>query len=116
MPKRSSNSRVLVWPKKDEVIEALRRWAEALRRQDTNIVRIGYFGSLAHGGYGVGSDVDDVIVVKESHRPWMERPLDFPPPDVPVDADVLVYTEDEWREILTRGDRFAGEMASAVWV
>lgn len=79
MPKRSSNSRVLVWPKKDDVIGALRAWGAAERTRNPNVVQIGYFGSLAHGGYGVGSDADVVVVVKESAKDWMERSADFEP-------------------------------------
>ncbi|HEV8657299.1 MAG TPA: nucleotidyltransferase domain-containing protein [Thermoanaerobaculia bacterium] len=116
MPKRSSNSRVLVWPKKDEVIAALHAWALKEREENPTVVRIGYFGSLAHGQYGVGSDADVVIIVKESAREWMDRPLDFNIRGIPVNVDLLVYTEEEWQNITRRGDRFAEEMKAVVWM
>lgn len=116
MPKRSLNSRVFVWPRRDEVIAAVRRWSELERARNANVVRVGYFGSLASGDYGVGSDVDLVAIVKQSSRAWPERALDIDPPRLPVPADLLVYTEDEWPQILDRGDRFASEMRRVVWL
>ena len=46
----------------------------------------------------------------------MERPLDFDPTGVPVDVDLLVYTDQEWDEVLLRGDRFADQMTRVVWI
>jgi predicted nucleotidyltransferase len=98
------------------VIAALGRWARELERRNPNVVRVGYFGSLARGDYGVGSDADVVVIVKVAARPWMERPLELDPPRLPVSADLLVYTVEEWQEIVKRPDRFGGEMRGVVWV
>src|SRR5438105_1818253 len=71
MPVRSLSSPVLVWPKKNDVVAALRTWAGEYFK-NSNVVRIGYFGSLTRNDYGVGSDADVVIVVKTSDREWRE--------------------------------------------
>ncbi|MBI2230108.1 MAG: nucleotidyltransferase domain-containing protein, partial [Deltaproteobacteria bacterium] len=74
----------------------------ALRRAvacHSGVVRIGYFGSYARGDWGVGSDLDLVIVVESSNQPFERRSVDWDTTDLPVPVDALVYTQDEW-EIL----------------
>jgi len=98
MPVRSFNSRVLKWPGRAEVIAAIRQWVERERATHPELLRAGYFGSLTDGNrYGVGSDADVIFVVTHSSRDhWYERPLDFNIPlEVPVDVDLMVFTEDE---------------------
>ncbi len=60
------------------------------------MVAVGLFGSLARGGWGVGSDADLVVVVEASDAPFLSRALAFPADALPVPADVLVYTAAEW--------------------
>ena len=70
MPVRSLTSPVLKWPDAQTVLKALKRWVEKvnqIRRPD--IVRLGYFGSYARGDWGVGSDLDLVIIVENSDEP-----------------------------------------------
>lgn len=119
MPVRSFNSPVLKWPAPSEVIAALREWTSRMRATHPELRRVGYFGSLADSKrYGVGSDADVVAIVSDSSREhWWERQLDFDPPDeVPVNVDLFVYTEDEFAEILGRGDAFAHTMSNVVWL
>ncbi len=118
-PVRSLNSPFLKWPERAEVVAGLREWAERQRAKHPELVRVGYFGSLTDGvRYGVGSDADVVAVVTHSSREqWWERPRDFDPPrEVPVDIDLFVYTEDEFAEILARGNLFAHTMQNVVWI
>ena len=119
MPVFSSNSRVHTWPSRAEVVAGLRLWAERQRQKHPELVRVGYFGSLADGKrYGFGSDADVVAIVTRSLRePWWQRPLDFDPTtEAPVDVDLFVYTEEEFASILARGDRLAADMAAVVWL
>lgn len=116
MPVRSSNTSVLVWPRKTEVLRALDDWADALRKERSDVVRAGYFGSLRTDRWGVGSDVDLVVVIERSDRPFIERPLEFDLSSLPVGADLLVYTTDEWDRLLSEESRFSAEMRHAVWL
>jgi len=95
MPVRSLNSPVLKWPKATEVKAAARAWADEQARRDPRILRIGYFGSLARGDWGVGSDLDLLVVLDRSDRPFEERGCKFDTTHLPVPADLLVYTEAE---------------------
>ena len=96
MPVRSLNSRVLKWPKADEVVKALRLWVQKTTQHRQEILRIGYFGSYARGDWGVGSDLDVVIILKHSNKLFIERAAEWNTTDLPVPMDVLVYTESEW--------------------
>ena len=44
----------------------------------------------------MGSDVDLVIVVKKSNRPFRQRPLDFERVHLPVPVDILVEEKGIW--------------------
>lgn len=116
MPVRSSRSSVLKWPRKSEIIDAVRQWAEAVRASRADLLRVGYFGSLRRGDWGVGSDVDLVVVLEDSDSSPVERPLEFDLSSIPVGADLLVYTADEWNALLDRDDRFAEEMRNVMWL
>ena len=116
MPVRSLNSSVLKWPDKETVVTAARKWAAAEAGR-SELVRLGFFGSYATGNWGVGSDLDLVAVVKEADRPFSQRPLDWDLGDLPVPAEILIYTAGEWEQVVNRGDRFAQVMSTeVVWL
>ena len=117
MPGTSSGSFVKRWPKPDRVIADLRKWAESQAEIRPELIALGYFGSHARGDTGFGSDLDLVAIVGESDVPQMQRNRDWPFERLPVPADLLVYTVEEWRRLRRRGGRFARVLESEViWV
>jgi uncharacterized protein len=119
MPTRSLRSPVLRWPDRQRVDAALRTWADECRHRDSTIRRIGYFGSYARGDWSVGSDLDVVIVVADEPAPpaFVQRGARWDLSALPVPADLLVYTESEWRAVTERRDRFARMLEQeVVWV
>jgi hypothetical protein len=48
----------------------------------------------------VGSDVDIIIVLHNTDRPFMERARSFDATELPVPADVLVYVDEEWVQMV----------------
>jgi len=102
MPVRSLGTAVLVWPDAATVQAAALRWAEDLCRADESVAAVGYFGSYARGDWGVGSDVDLVVIVRDSALPFERRAARFDATRLPVPADVLVYTAAEWARLSTR--------------
>lgn len=114
MPVRSLNSSVFRWPDAKEVDDAARRWAAEESRTRKGVLRVGYFGSYARGDWGVGSDLDLVVVVKESTLAFERRAVEWDTTKLPVPADLLVYTSPEWQSL---AGRFRNTLEKeAVWV
>jgi len=95
MPVRSLHSSVVKWPSKEEVLKALTAWAEEEMKRHPEIIKIGLFGSYARGDYGVGSDLDLLIVVREEKEPILRRALKYDTARLPLSAEVWVYLEEE---------------------
>jgi uncharacterized protein len=114
MPVRSSTSHVLRWPAREEVDRALAAWVPAMLRRHPECERLGIFGSYVRGDWGVGSDLDLVAVVVETEARFERRPVDWPREDLPVAADLLVYTRAEWAQGLAAGDGFLTRIAREV--
>ncbi len=117
MPVRSLNSSVLVWPNQAEVDDAVRQWAAHVAVVRPELRRLGYFGSYARGDWGVGSDLDLVAIVSASNEPRARRALRWDVTTLPVHADLLIYTELEWRQLVATGGRFGRTLSrEIVWV
>lgn len=113
---RSSSSSVFKWPDPESVREAARRFAEREALARPGLVRLGIFGSYARGDAGVGSDLDFVAVIETSDEPFIGRGTAFDLLGLPVPAEILVYTRDEWEKLLASGSRFSRVMRTeAVW-
>lgn len=118
MPVRSLTSPVLIWPSLDQVDEAVRSWGAALKSSMPAAVRVGYFGSYARGSWGVGSDLDVVVIMTECGLPLERRGTAFDTiTGFPVPVDLLVYTVAEWEQLRAERASFVrGIEAEAVWV
>jgi uncharacterized protein len=116
VPVRSLTSSVLRWPDAATVDRALRQWAAKVVKDRDEVLQIGYFGSYARGDWGVGSDLDLVIVVERAAAPFERRSLAWDATELPVPADVLVYTGDEWQSLLEQSHFFQAVREEAVWV
>lgn len=106
MPVRSLSSSVLKWPEAEAVVAELHRWAEAIGPARKELLRVGYFGSCARGNWGVGSDLDVILIVESSPDPFPLRAARWDLSGLPVPCDVLVYTQEEWERIERRGHGF----------
>jgi hypothetical protein len=117
MPVRSLNSSVLKWPRRDEVKDALRQWFEKQMVTHPEIIKLGYFGSLAKGTWGVGSDLDIIIIIQNSSIPFEKRPIPWNVDMLPVPTDILIYTAKEWQDMQKKGGRFVDTIETeAVWL
>jgi predicted nucleotidyltransferase len=116
MPVRSLSSSVIRWPEAETVDKAVREWAKKIAEQRPETVRIGYFGSYARGDWGVGSDLDLIVIVERTQDVFEHRTGRWDATELPVPADVLVYTAEEWKALQLQG-RFSNTVRKeAVWV
>jgi predicted nucleotidyltransferase len=82
-----------------------------------DIVRIGYIGSYARGDWGVGSDLDMIIVMKETDKPFMQRTLNLEYSKLPVPVEILVYSIQEWESLSQKGGKFFNTVQNeVVWI
>jgi uncharacterized protein len=107
---------VIKWPDKASVDKAAREWAVRIGGTDPNIMCIGYFGSYARGDCGVGSDLDMIVIVENS-RDAFDRRAVWDATELPVPAELVVYTIDEWRKLQAGGGRFVRVLEQeTVWI
>ena len=124
MPVRSLTSSVLKWPDAHQVDVALRRWAVATVRRACSMAsppaaiwRIGYIGSYARGDWGVGSDVDILILLEDTALPFERRGELWDTSTLPVPAETHTYTRAEWAAMASQNRRFYREATrDVVWV
>lgn len=95
MPVRLLTSSILKWPKDKQIHEFFSNWAKTIKKQKPTIVKIGYFGPYARGDAGVGSDLDLIVVIKDSQLPFEKRAAEWDFTTFPVPTDVFIYTEAE---------------------
>ncbi|MFY9825483.1 MAG: nucleotidyltransferase domain-containing protein [Thermoanaerobaculia bacterium] len=107
MPVRSLRSSVLKWPDRREVERGVAEWAAREAPRHPGLLRLGYFGSYGRGDSGVGSDLDLIAVVESSADPFERRALKWELNSLPVPAEILVYTRQEWERLQQQGGRFA---------
>ncbi len=115
MPVRSLNSSVFRWPDRQAVDRAVREWAQRMGAARPEVLRIGYFGSYARGDWGVGSDLDVVVIAERAAERFELRAVDWGAFELPVPADVLVYTPEELRRLPSERFRTMIE-TETVWV
>jgi predicted nucleotidyltransferase len=117
MPVRSLTSSVLKWPDREIVVRAIRDWSLKQANDRPELVQLGYFGSYARGNWGVGSDLDIIAVVSRSCEPFDRRGLSWDMTDLPVPAEIVVYTEGEWVNLIQENGLFVRVvMKETVWV
>lgn len=117
MPVRSLNSYVIKWPDRKEVHDSVCAWAGGLAEDRLDILRVGYIGSYARDDWGVGSDLDLIVILESSKQPYLSRTLDYEVARIPVPVDVLLYTHQEWQELADQGGRFYQTVErEAIWV
>jgi predicted nucleotidyltransferase len=99
------------------VDQAVREWVEQQVQSGRDILRAGYFGSYARGDWGVSSDLDLILIVRQSDQPFWQRSLQWDVMNLPLPVDLLVYTREEWQNLVEQRANFAQSVEKeAVWV
>lgn len=116
MPVRSLNTPVLKWPDLKKVDRAVRAWSAEQGRRLPELKLLGYFGSYARGDWGVGSDLDLIAIVDETTEPFERRALNWNLNGLPVPAEIIIYTVQEWADLQNRPTRFSRMLnAEIIW-
>lgn len=91
---------------KQAVWKALHELAPSLAKKHPEVTRIAVFGSLVRDEAVPGSDVDLLLILRESDLPFPDRFLKYRPDHFPVGIDVFAYTQEEVREMLSQSNFF----------
>jgi len=62
----------------------------------------------------VGSDLDLIAVVEDAPEPFERRLLNWELNNLPVPADILVYTLTEWKDLQQKSHKFSRMLKSEV--
>jgi len=95
MPKESSNSVKIVFADKEKVLCELRDYVQRLKSSRPEVEKVGLFGSYANDTYTPASDVDLLIILRQSDKRFLDRIPDFIPDNLSVGCDCFPYTADE---------------------
>lgn len=87
------------------LLDQLRQRAQALVSGDSDVVSIWLIGSLARDEAKPGSDVDLVVFVRQSSKPFVERSASYARAfsGLGIGCEVRAYTLDEWQELSQHG-------------
>ena len=106
MAMRSFPSVKITYFDKQAVWEALREYLEQVERGRPEVEKVILFGSFLRGESVPGSDIDLLIILRESSIPFLERIPEYTPLHFPIGADVFPYTEQELEEMKQQGNFF----------
>ena len=90
------------------LIKGLKKACHKIKINHPETLKLLLFGSFSKGDYTPESDIDILIIVRQTDIPFLERRdmfLDFFK-DIPFDLNILVYTEAELKKMLGEGNPF----------
>jgi hypothetical protein len=96
-----------------KVRRAVDEYAARLFADHLEVEEVVVFGSFAKGNYAPGSDVDILIVLSDSDRPFRDRVPGLLPGPFPVGLDLFPYTRAEIASRLSPGS--LSEVEASQW-
>ncbi len=103
MPEKSSNFVKVVFADKNKVLRQLKHYAGKLKQTSPEVEKVGLFGSYATDTFGPASDVDLLIILRQSSKRFLDRIPDYLPENLSVSCDVFPYTNEEIERMTQEG-------------
>jgi uncharacterized protein len=98
-------------------MRAFTEWVSGKASTHPELLRAGFFGSYAKGNWGVGSDLDILLIVRETGTPFIERGSSWDVRTLPVPVEIIIYSQEEWESMRKRGERFSRQLSEEViWI
>lgn len=85
------------------MLRLVTEWAERMAGNHPGLDRVGVFGSYGRGEASVGSDLDLLLIDRQTSGPQYQRLLVWALEELPLSCDALVLTPDEHRDLLAGG-------------
>lgn len=117
MPEKSSNFVKVVFADKGKVMRQLHRFVTELKRTRSEVEMVGLFGSYATDTFGPASDVDLLIILRQSNKRFLDRIPDFFPDNLSICCDVFPYTNEEMERMQAQNNPWIRHiLKEAVWL
>jgi len=117
MPEKSSNFVRVVFADKKKILRQLADYAKSLKRTSPDVEKVGLFGSYATDTFGPASDVDLLIILRQSGKRFLDRIPDFLPENVNVSCDCFPYTREEIEKMKRDDNRWIRHiLKEVVWL
>lgn len=96
----------------DSLLASLGEISQEIKNNKCSVSKILLFGSFYTGEYTPESDIDILIVVKDSGENFIKRGDEFLPyfKAIPFDVNLLVYTEEEIGKMVKEENGFIKEV------
>jgi len=104
MRSESSDFVKVFFADKGKVLRQLKDYSESIKRTHPEVERMGYFGSYANDTYGPASDVDLLIILRNSSMRFLDRIPNFIPDSLSIGCDVFPYTSEEIKRMKQDGN------------
>lgn len=98
---------------KKNLDRALHQYVERTVREHPEVVAVILYGSFPKGSFTPQSDIDLLIVLKESGESILNRIPHYLDPYLPFPSDVFPYTVEELRKLFKRSPKFKNEILSS---
>jgi uncharacterized protein len=97
--------------------ESVSEWARTSAESEESLLRVGYVGTFNPDDLETTSHLDVVLVVEETEVPMAERGAHWNLGPIGVPAQALVYTAQEWDEVLAAENWLSEKLREkTVWV
>ena len=117
MLEKSSNSVKVVFADKNKVLRQLKHYAGKLKRTSPEVEKVGLFGSYATDTFGPASDVDLLIILRQSSKRFLDRIPDYLPENLDVSCDCFPYTGGEIEKMKQDGNLWIRHiLKEVVWL
>jgi len=103
MLEKSSNSVKVVFADKDKILRQLADYTIKVKQSRPDVEKVGLFGSYATDTFGPASDVDLLIILRQSSKRFLGRIPDYLPDNLSVSCDVFPYTSEEIERMTQEG-------------
>jgi len=97
---------------REEILVVARETARRIGAAHPQVLRVLLFGSFAREDYGTRSDLDLLVILKESAKPARDRIADFLQHASGYPTDIFPLTEAEIESRLEAGDPFLRRIMS----
>jgi len=117
MLEKSSNSVKVVFADKNKILRQLADYTIKVKQSRPEVEKVGLFGSYATDTFGPASNVDLLIILRQSSKRFLDRIPDYLPENLSVSCDVFPYTNEEIEKMKQEGTSWIRHiLKEVVWL